>query len=136
MSKSEFLEELLMVPKIAEIVKYVLMFILGIIVLLTLIFGFGQYFIPLCLTGLVMFLLIVTESYKQMNPATMVLLVLAPFFTGYIVQKFTIAEELPMQTYTIPTEPTFYMALLFAAAIIIGIVFIFRCSLLGICKRK
>jgi len=122
-------------PHVARLVRDALIFLLGLIFLLMLYFGFNKFFIPFLLTAMVIIGIIVTNAHEYTNPIILVVLIPLTFALGYGLQKLAITSNPALQQ-AISTPPIDIRVLALALIILLALfLYIYRCTLFGICKR-
>lgn len=74
-----------------QMTKWIVIGIVAIIVIAIFFWQFGQFFIPLILTGMAVFILIFQsmQTKRPVNPVLMVSLPLSAFILGYFVQRIS-----------------------------------------------
>jgi len=74
-----------------QMTKWIVIGIVSIIVIVIFFWQFGQFFIPLMLTGLMVFALYLQsmQTKKPVSPMLMVVLPLGAFTFGYIIQRMS-----------------------------------------------
>jgi len=128
------LTTLLSIPHVAKLIRDILLILVGIIFLLMLYFGFTEFFIPLLLTAMVLIGIILTHAYEQTNPLILVLLIPITFALGYGLEKLAMVN--PMLQQSIYTPPIDIRIIGIAVTLLfILILYVYRCTLFGICKR-
>lgn len=129
------LREFLALPGAAEIVKYVLVFFLALAFLVALVWGFGQFFIPLLVTTILVVFLLASGAHWRADPVVLVGVLALVFAGTYMIQKLQVFS-VPLQAAGLDVggDPTLaaLVVIVLSAAVL---VYAFRCALLGMCKR-
>lgn len=73
-----------------EVIKNIILGIIGLIVIVLFFILFGSWFIPLMLIGGVMIFLYKTEMWKQMQWWNLIIIVIAVGGIGYFLQRLTV----------------------------------------------
>lgn len=77
------------------LIKTVLLFVLALILILIFFVGFGQFFIPILLTGIIIAFIYFTGMAKTTKSWQLMVFVLATFVMGFFIQRMTLIK---MQT--------------------------------------
>ena len=88
-----------------QMVKWIVIGIVAIILIVIFFWQFSQFFIPLILTGMAVFILIFQsmQTKKPVHPALMVSLPLCVFIFGYFVQRIS---TVALSGFDYSTDPT------------------------------
>jgi len=128
--------QLLAIPEFQKTIRNILLFLLVVIFLCMLYFGYSQFFIPFFLTLVVVFMIIATRVYETTNPILVILLIPFTFLVGYGVQKVLAfySPEFQQAMLNISAPDTRIVAVILMLVFLL-ILYIYRCPILGICKR-
>lgn len=134
--KTMVLTELMALPGFAEAVKYFMIFLLALIFLLILFFGYSQYFIPLLFTSIIILFIIGTKSYEKTDPILLIGVITLVFIGVYAIQRLPPLSPITQSMGISVAEVDPILAgLIFIILAFLVLIYIFRCSWLGICRR-
>ena len=111
-----------------QMMKWLVIGIVSIILIVIFFWQFGQFFIPLILTGVAVFALVLNsmQTKKPVNPVLMVSLPLSAFILGYFIQRISVvalsgAEYSPDPTALVIDQTMSILLLIFALVIVVAV---------------